>query len=316
MGDANVEDLVSVIVPVYNVELFVERCIRSILEQKYKKIELIVVDDGTTDNSIRICEELAKQDTRICIIHKVNGGLSSARNCGLEKAKGKYVVFVDSDDFIQEEYISLMHEIAVESGANLVICGYEKGRKGNFTNLELDRAYKVYSSEEMLYSWHSMLCPKETVSWNKLYLREQLIKMEFKYPEGVYYEDVRTSHLIVDKAGKIAVTNSKLYYYYQRADSISKSLKSEKNIWDNISAQNIRLHFFEEREYTGAVERLKIGREKFYMLMYFLTENRKTKKELKKLFRDSYWDICNSQEVSIVEKGMFILFRWIFARTL
>lgn len=309
------EDLVSVIVPVYNVELFVERCIRSILEQKYKNIEVIVVDDGTTDNSLRICEELAKQDTRVCIVHKVNGGLSSARNYGLEKAKGKYVVFVDSDDFIHEEYISLMYEIAVKSGANLVICGYEKGKKSNFTNEELDRAYKVYSSEEMLYNWHSILCSKETVSWNKLYLREQLIGMGFKYPVGVYYEDVCTTHLVVDKADKIAVTNSKLYYYYQRKNSISRSLKNEKNIWDNISAQNIRLYFFEEKGYVGAVERLKIGREKFYMLMYFFSKTKETKKVLKKLFKESYTDVCASQEIGMGEKWLFVLFRWIFIHT-
>lgn len=225
---SDTENLISVIIPVYNVEAYVERCVTSVQNQTYKNLEVIIVDDGSTDRSGEICDSLSAADRRLKVIHKVNGGQSSARNAGIAAAHGNYIAFVDSDDFIHEEYISFMYGIAIESGAQIVICDYEKGNKSEFSVNISDNSYDMYTSSQMLKNWHAGLCAQETTPCNKLILRELLIKMRFCYPEGVYYEDVRTTHLLVEAADEVAVTKRKLYYYYQRKNSTTKRLKNER----------------------------------------------------------------------------------------
>lgn len=308
----NSKDLISIIIPVYNVETYVNRCLTSVQNQTYDNIEVIIVDDGSTDDSGVICDAMSVKDSRLKVLHKPNGGLSSARNVGIETACGKYIAFVDSDDFLHEEYISHMYRIAVESGAEIVICDYEKGGKSEFTANDSYKSYDVYTSSQMLENWHADLCELETTACNKLILRELLVKTEFCYPEGVFYEDVRTTHLLVESAGKVAVTKRKLYYYYQRKNSTTKSLRSKKNIKDNLTAQDIRLAFFTERGYQEAAQRLAIGRQKFYMLIICITDSREIKKQIKELFLVSYKKLMRFNEISWVDKIMFYIFKVFF----
>lgn len=304
--------LVSIIIPVYNVKQYLNRCIDSVINQVYRNIEIILIDDGSTDGSDLICDEYEKKDIRIKVVHEKNGGLSCARNKGIRKSTGKYICFVDSDDFIHKEYISLMHELAMKSAAEIIICGYQKGKRNKFKHRELNGLYNTYTSAEMLKNWHSSHGPIETVVWNKMYLRELLCSKNFKYPEGLYYEDVYTTHLIVARANKIAVTKNELYYYYQHKNSITSHLKLERNIRDNLVAQNERIRFFEENGYIEAVKRLKIGREKYYMLMYCLTKSKSLKKELKSLYKESYPEVCFYNETKGYDKMLFKLFELVF----
>lgn len=310
--EAEQKDLVSIIIPVYNVESLVKRCINSVQKQKYKNIEVIIVDDGSTDASKTVCDEMALLDSRLTVIHKSNGGLSSARNIGIKAAHGKYIAFVDSDDFIHEDYILVMHNIAVESGAKMVICNYEKGRSATFSASNIDNSYNLYTSEQMLKNWHGELWAQETPSWNKLIAVDVLSKIDFKFPEGFFYEDISTSHLLVCGADNVAITDRKLYYYYQRKNSITKQLRNEKNIKDNLAAQDNRLDFFKKKEYEGAIHRLMIGRQKYYMLMFCMTDSQKMKIKLKMLFRDYYKLIVRFGEVTWIEKVMFCIFKTIF----
>ncbi|MCI8967169.1 MAG: glycosyltransferase family 2 protein [Lachnospiraceae bacterium] len=309
---SDTENLISVIIPVYNVEAYVERCVTSVQNQTYKNLEVIIVDDGSTDRSGEICDSLSAADRRLKVIHKVNGGQSSARNAGIAAAHGNYIAFVDSDDFIHEEYISFMYGIAIESGAQIVICDYEKGNKSEFSVNISDNSYDMYTSSQMLKNWHAGLCAQETTPCNKLILRELLIKMRFCYPEGVYYEDVRTTHLLVEAADEVAVTKRKLYYYYQRKNSTTKRLKNEKNIRDNLTAQDIRLAFFMERGYEEAAHRLVIGRQKFYMLMICMSDSKELIRQIQKLFLGSYKVLMGFQETSWIDKFMFCIFKVIF----
>lgn len=311
---AEENDLVSIIIPVYNVEAYVKRCIISVQRQTYKNIEVIIVDDGSTDASKAICDDIAAQDERLFVIHKPNGGLSSTRNAGIKAARGKYVAFVDSDDFVHVEYISVMHKIAVETGAEIVICDYERGKKSGFSIEKSDTSYNLYTSIQMLENWHSDFSTLETIACNKLILRDVFVKIDFHYPEGVFYEDIRTTHLLVDAADIIAVTGRKLYYYYQRKNSITKQLRNEKNIKDNLIAHDIRIDFFVNRGYESAVHRLMIGRQKHYMLMLCLTNSREIKKELKIRFRNSYKSLIEFREITWIEKVMFYFFKIIFIR--
>ena len=119
------EDLISVVVPIYNVEKYLKTCIETIIKQTYKNIEIILVNDGSTDNSLQICNEFKEKEKRIKVINKKNGGLSDARNIGLKKAKGKYICFIDSDDFINEKYIEELHSLIIKNNAQIAICSFE-----------------------------------------------------------------------------------------------------------------------------------------------------------------------------------------------
>lgn len=309
---AEANDLVSIIIPVYNVEAYVRRCITSVQKQTYKNIEVIIVDGGSTDASKAICDDIAAHDDRLFVLHKPNSGLSSARNVGIKAARGKYVAFVDSDDFVHVEYISVMHKIAVETGAEIVICDYERGKKSDFSKEKADNSYNLYTSTQILENWRSDSRRLETFAWNKLILRDVLVKADFQYPEGVIAEDVRTAHLLVNAADIVAVTGRKLYYYFQRKNSLKRQFNNEKNIEDNFAAYDICIDFFINRGYESVVHRSLILRQKNYMYMFWYTNSWKMKKELKKRFRNSYESLMKFREITWTEKVIFYIFKIIF----
>lgn len=306
--------LVSIIVPVYNVSCYLRRCLDSILDQVYKNLEIILIDDGSSDGSGVICDEYQKKDSRIKVIHQKNGGLSYARNMGMNMAMGKYIAFVDSDDFVHEEYVSMMYKIAVESSAQMVICNYEKGKKSYFSGNGKENTYNLYTSTQMLKNWHSTYSTLETPAWNKLIARDVVKETNFQYPEGVFHEDVAATHWLLCGADKVAITERKLYYYFQRKSSITKRLGDTKNINDNLTAQDSRIIFFKKAGYEEAVHRLMIGRQKHYMLMFCVTKSRETKRKLKLLFGDSYKLIISFKETTWIEKCMFYIFNCITYR--
>lgn len=261
-------ELVSVVIPVYNVEPYLGRCVDSIINQTYKNLEIILVDDGSTDNSGKICDDYQSLDERICVIHKSNGGLSDARNSGLYHATGKYIAFIDSDDFIEQDFISILYQAIIENDADISICDYIKGTKNYFPRQKGIRKVSIFTSEQMLKQWHGEYKHVETMAWNKLYKRRLFIDNNILYPYGYYNEDVQTTHLVVEVANKIVIVNYNLYYYYQRKDSIT-GMWSNKKISDNINSQKVRLRFFKKNRYMNAYERLFIKYQKFYILAYF-----------------------------------------------
>ena len=118
------EELISVILPIYNVEKYLEKCLKSVINQTYKNLEIILVDDGSKDNSPQICDEYAVKDKRIVVIHKSNGGLSDARNAGIEIAKGKYIALIDSDDYVEKDYVQFLYQLIKENNAEMSICSH------------------------------------------------------------------------------------------------------------------------------------------------------------------------------------------------
>ena len=118
------EELISVILPIYNVEKYLEKCLKSVINQTYKNLEIILVDDGSKDNSPQICDEYAVKDKRIVVIHKSNGGLSDARNAGIEIAKGKYITLIDSDDYVEKDYVQFLYQLIKENNAEMSICSH------------------------------------------------------------------------------------------------------------------------------------------------------------------------------------------------
>lgn len=212
------KDLISIIVPVYKAENFLERCVRSILAQTYNLFEIFLVDDGSPDSSPALCDKLAKTDKRINVIHKENGGPSSARNAGLEKANGEFVCFVDSDDAIDERYVELLHESIVKNESDVAICLFDlvdnNGNKSKIIEKNID-TLKNYDISSFFYNSRSGLVREDTMgSVCRLMVKTELIK-DLKFPtELAYCEDLAFILKILEKKPKIRILHEYLYHYY------------------------------------------------------------------------------------------------------
>ena len=221
-------DLITVIVPVYNVEQYLNRCVDSIINQLYKNLEIILVDDGSPDNCGRICDEYAKRDNRIHVIHKENGGLSDARNAGIDIAKGKYITFVDSDDYINDNYITCLHEAIINNKSDIAIGLHViKYNTGITINKYPKSKNEVINAKEVFYR---ILYNKgiDLSAWAKLY-KTELFK-NIRYPKGRLFEDSATTYKLIDKADKISLVNEYIYNYMIRVDSISSCKFNNKKI--------------------------------------------------------------------------------------
>lgn len=221
------EELISIIVPIYNVEEFLPNCINSILKQKYSNLEIILVDDGSPDHCGNICDEYAQKDSRIRVIHKENGGLSDARNAGIRIATGRYFTFIDSDDYISEDYVSYLYSLLIQYHADISVCDLFKTSSMSETEQrDADTVYE-YGVDEAL---EAMLYAKvfSTSADAKLYKRELFEGVE--YPVGKYMEDLFTTYRLICKSSKIVCGKRVCYYYLHREGSILHSSFSEKHL--------------------------------------------------------------------------------------
>ncbi|MCI5610667.1 MAG: glycosyltransferase [Roseburia sp.] len=230
----NKSDLISVIVPVYNMEQYLERCINSIKKQSYSNLEIILVDDGSTDHSADMCDTYAQEDQRIKVIHKVNGGLSDARNAGLAIATGAYIGYVDSDDWIEPQMYQKMYEACIENEAQVAVCRYAKVysdetiRGGNHktTVFERDSILKVYLSDNSDYIVYNSV-------WSKLFAREIIVGEIF--PVGKNSEDIMYTTRAFCKVTKTVYLDECLYnYVLDREGSIMNVNRTERMFQDEI----------------------------------------------------------------------------------
>lgn len=236
------DELITVIVPVYNVEKYLERCIDSIILQTYKNLEILLVNDGSTDDSLSICRRYSEQDSRIRVIDKTNGGLGSARNAGIDAMKGAYVAFIDSDDYISESMVKRLYDLIKKQDAEVSVCDfcafddrnvYRKKRKTRIQTFNRDQAMKNMFYPDGI-KWNA---------WNKLY-KASLFKT-IRYKEGVYSEDMATTYKVFFETKKVVYTNEQLYYYYHRSDGIMLS-KPVKRYCDEMRIINDQMVFFQE----------------------------------------------------------------------
>ena len=229
--------LISVIVPVYNIEKYIARCIESIQNQTYRELEILLVDDGSTDSSGKICDEYAEKDERIQVIHRKNGGLSAARNTGIEVAKGEYIAFVDGDDWIDDTMYEEMAKLAKENTADFVACRYRciykdyqiDGSTGKVTvyTQPLSMLIQYLKEDEAFLIQHA--------AWNKLYHRDLL--GEDRFPEGKWYEDIVFSAKILSRVKTGIYLDNALYNYVcEREDSIMNAGMTERIFTDRIPA--------------------------------------------------------------------------------
>ena len=238
-------DLISVIVPIYNVEKYLPECIDSIINQTYKNIEILLINDGLTDNCDKICDEYSKKDERIKVIHKENGGLSDARNCGIDIANGEYIAFVDSDDYLSEQFIEKLYISIIENNTKLSQCNFVKVTN-NYVEIE-KRGYnekiKTKSGYEMikdLYTNHW----ENIVAWNKLYAKE--LFNDLRYPYGKIHEDEFITYQVLYKLDNVAIVEEYLYKYRQNENSITGE-KFKLQRLDVLKALEERIKFFEQK---------------------------------------------------------------------
>lgn len=213
--------LISIIVPVYNVEKYLEKCVHSIVKQSYENLEIILVDDGSTDACGALCDQLALQDHRIQVIHKPNGGLSDARNAGLDRMTGKYVTFIDSDDWVSKDYVTSLYNLLVTKNCQIAIGKYIEtdGTEAHFP-VEKKTVIKWFNNRDAV---KMLLYQKEftTSACGKLY--DIGLWKDIRFPVGKLYEDVITIYNIFAKAESAAVSNHIIYYYLRRSGSIVRN---------------------------------------------------------------------------------------------
>lgn len=211
-------DLISVIVPIYNVENLLIKCVDSIINQTFKNLEIILVDDGSPDNCGKMCDDYALKDERIIVIHKKNGGLSSARNAGIDIAKGEYLMFVDSDDYVEYNFCEKAYQIIKDNNVTCASFGFFEHKK-NITRALGTKNPRIINAEEGILS---VITSNEVIynlAWNKIYNRSLFYRI--RYPEGKLFEDQGTTYKLFDAAGIIYVDSSPLYHYVRREDSIT-----------------------------------------------------------------------------------------------
>lgn len=262
--------MISVIVPVYNQQRYLDRCIKSILSQSYRYIEVILVDDGSTDSSGEICDYYKKIDNRILVIHKKNGGLSDARNEGIRHAKGEYLCFIDSDDFVDSRMLEILYGNLVKYNADISIANLWWINENDViqTDKEKERveAYKREEIDWLLlendfeYRWSIV------IACNKLFRRKLFENCSFEV--GKIHEDEFFIHHILNKADVLTYSNIKTYYYMKHCESIT-GRASDKRIYDAIDAYNDRLTFWIQKEKHELVRRLVEQLMTIYRGMYY-----------------------------------------------
>lgn len=302
--------VISIVVPVYNVEIYLDKCIKSIVGQSYRNLEIILVDDGSTDNSLNICNFWIDKDERIKIIHKKNGGLSSARNAGIDIATGDYIAFVDSDDYIDNEFVAKLLNKMLETDSDIVCCGYYEIINGerNISNKKLICGeYTKKEALEMLIKWDI-----QDYAWNKLYRRS--LFENIRYPEGRNYEDMATTYKIFLKANKVTVIGEKLYNYLIRKGSISNTDNNKRYIKDmrdtieiyNERIGNISLVYSEFKILT--IEQM-MDRIDFFLNIATLEDVVDMSSRISRYVKPYVKLLCNSREVPIKRKfKIFIMY--------
>ena len=231
-------DLISVIVPVYNVEPYIEECIESIQNQTHINLEIILVDDGSKDTSGDICNQYAAYDERIVVIHQENGGLSAARNAGIEVAKGDYIAFVDSDDYVGTTVYEDMLKLIKEHDLDIIEFTAFRDKSGTIIEGCNDGQLEIFDKEDALrLAMHDCFVP----AWSKLYKRSAI--GDVRFPVGRKFEDSATSYLYVANANRVGHINRCYYYYRVNPNSITQTSFDAKSRWDFVLGYEERLQY-------------------------------------------------------------------------
>ena len=303
-----IKERISVIVPVYNVEHYLENCIKSICGQTYWQLEIILSDDGSTDHSGVICDHFATLDSRIRVIHKMNGGLSDARNAGIEVASGSYYMFVDSDDFIAPDTIEKLYLAATEHDCEIAVCNIVRTFDDGTTE-------PFYHPVDKLTVWAGQQrfeTLKQPSACNKLF-RAELFK-DVRFPKGKFYEDTFVYHVLAYKARQIVLTGHDGYFYLSRRDSILGQPKYTDRYFDFIEAVYTRMSYLLEHNVPHYGEEACLSLyaaaangEKYIQKT---EQNAARFRQMRSWYQTAYQQLMKSPQTGIKQKIRLILLRY------
>lgn len=296
--------LISVIVPVYNTQDYLARCIDSIIGQTYSNLEIILVDDGSSDKSPNICDNYALIDNRILVVHKTNGGISHARNYGLDLAKGEYVTFIDSDDFIHPKFMKFLLYHCLKDSSEIAACGLYKGSGDEF-RADLKAGIQVFTKTGAFLSRKI----KSGVV-GKIYKTSLFEALRFPVSDHFNYEDEALTYQLVYLCNKVSITNRELYYYFQSPKSTTRNTNHFQST-DFYKILKERCEFFATKE----KELLEFSYEYAclcLMLFFFQCnkdkENINDKEELLHLYETYYFKMIYNTVTPLKYKLMFTIF--------
>ena len=306
---------ISIVVPVYNVEVYLERCLESLINQTLKDIEIICVNDGSTDSSLVKLEEYAQKDSRIKIINKQNGGIGAARNSGLEVASGEYIGFVDSDDYVDLNFYEKLYAAAVSNNSDISCATIIRKRTNS-------QKYRVHYEKEEVYTelkdkLKACNIPKCCYVWNKIYKSELIKNMPFR--AGVYFEDVFWIPQVLKNANKLVTVTDTNYYYMVNKISVVKSVQTTKKQQDAYNAKNYIVQFFDSNNvelskkdrtitksinYIGKIPVIRVkecgNRNIFYLFGFLPVLIKKINKPVIKDNTFFVWEPCSQSHSEVV----------------
>lgn len=296
--------LISVIIPIYNVEKYLPRCIESVISQSYKNLEIILVNDGSTDNCSKICDNYLLKDSRISVIHKKNGGASSARNEGLEKVRGEYITFVDSDDYIHPLFVEKLFRLCEDHRCKLAQCDFEQGTEDEFNERPQKAITKIMSKENLFDTREFKIIP-----CGKLYHKS--LFLDVRFPEGKIHEDEFVTYKLGYYANQVVLTNEKMYYYFQSPNSVMRN-NSKFIKLDFIEAYTERIEFFDTKDEVK-LKNISIKEYCIRLMLYFIKlknsqNNIKQSKFVFDLFKENYNLIRKEKFICIKEKIILMTF--------
>ena len=299
---------VSIVVPVYNVENYISRCINSLIKQSYKNLEIVLVDDGSTDLSAKICDEYKKIDSRIKVIHKKNGGLSDARNFGIDNCTGEYICFVDSDDWIEKEMIKTLIENIVDTKSDIAICGRYRAYENKEKIIE---KYKKYPKEIVFNNiiglqYLMSFCGYDMSVCDKMF--KSSLFSEIRFPYGLTCEDSFTTYKLFSESKQICYINKPFYNYFFRTNSITRN----GNVNETVIKAAQEQYKFVLKNYADIKNEASSFLISAYMSVFneYIKRNKKCmkislfKKESKKHLKCA----LKSDNISFVKKIQMIIF--------
>lgn len=302
------DELISVIVPVYNAAPYIERCVKSLQKQTYQNFEIILIDDGSKDNSLELCKALANEDDRIIVLNRPNGGASAARNTGLAKMRGQYVVFADSDDYVSPSYLENLYCAAKQGNYDIVQCNLE-------STFDVDKPL-----EKLVYQLADV---KEVTKKQALNERKYKVSVcgkiysshifkDFRFQEGIIYEDDASYYIFVDRANRLAVLNETLYYYYMSENSVMRNDKKDKST-AFIGIYEDRIRYFREQNnqelLDGSYDRFCLVLMLSLATSYAHGNNCGDRKQLWTLYKKYYHSTMQAKTIGMKDKLMFTCFR-------
>lgn len=298
---------ISIIVPVYNVEKYLKRCVNSLINQTYKNIEIILVNDGSYDNSLEICEEFTQKDTRVIVLNQDNQGQSVARNKAIKAASGKYFCFVDSDDYVAPNYIEVLYKLLLENNADISLCRFSEFYGEGVDVSKLNKAkpcIQYLSNKEMLTNMYNPNQDVYIFVWGKLFRRELFDDIFF--PPGRICEDVAVLYKLFDRANKGVITDEVLYYYYRNNEGSTTYVLKHKFYEDISFVLEEKMNYMKS---NGHEDLLPLIRKTYmyWMLDYYRKLSKASDKKKKKEVLEKYRELYLSNKKFITEK-MYKLF--------